>query len=196
MKKVLRKSNLAAGILILVVVCLGIAFAGDVIVKEGVIEGVKFKSTGCTVIGTKAIAFGDNTEASGNYSTAMGGSTTASGIVSTAMGGSTIAIGIVSTAMGGNTTATGGWSTAMGYNSIASGDVSTAMGYAVTVGSANFTTSIGHSFINDVQDSFAVGFGQKDFSVVSGLVTVGDVGTNDANLYVTGWISGEDLIDR
>jgi len=25
---------------------------------------------------------------------------------------------------------------------------------------------------------------------------VGDVGTNDANLYVTGWISGETLIDR
>ena len=46
MKRVLKKSNLAAGILILVVVCLGIVLAGDVIVKEGVIEGVKFKSTG------------------------------------------------------------------------------------------------------------------------------------------------------
>lgn len=35
MKKVLRKSNLVAGILILIVVCLGIVFAGDVIVKQG-----------------------------------------------------------------------------------------------------------------------------------------------------------------
>jgi len=35
MKKVLRKSDLVAGVLILVVVCLGIVFAGDVIIKEG-----------------------------------------------------------------------------------------------------------------------------------------------------------------
>lgn len=35
MKKVLRKNNLVAGILVLVVVCLGIVFAGDVIIKEG-----------------------------------------------------------------------------------------------------------------------------------------------------------------
>jgi len=38
MKKVLRKSNLVAGVLILVVVCLGIVLAGDVIVKEGTLE--------------------------------------------------------------------------------------------------------------------------------------------------------------
>lgn len=35
MKKVLRKTNLVAGILILLVVCLGIVLAGDVIVQEG-----------------------------------------------------------------------------------------------------------------------------------------------------------------
>jgi len=35
MKKVLRKSRLVAGILVLVVVCLGIVFAGDVVVREG-----------------------------------------------------------------------------------------------------------------------------------------------------------------
>ena len=35
MKKVLRKNRLTAGILVLVVVCLGIVLAGDVVVKEG-----------------------------------------------------------------------------------------------------------------------------------------------------------------
>ena len=40
-------------------------------------------------------------------------------------------------------------------------------------------TAIGKSFTNNVEDSFAVGFGQKDFSVESGLVRV----YND--LYVT-----------
>jgi len=172
MKRVLKKSNLAAGILILVVVCLGIVLAGDAIVKEGVIEGVKFKSTDCTATGTRAIAFGDNTEASGNYSTAMGGSTTASGIGSTAIGMYTTASGLVSTAMGKETIANDDYSTAMGYKTTASGQCSTAIGYNLTAGQANFTTAIGKLFTNDVQDSFAVGFGQKDFSVKSGDVHV------------------------
>jgi len=46
MKKVLRKSNLVAGILILVVVCLGIVLAGDVIVKEGTLEAENIDATG------------------------------------------------------------------------------------------------------------------------------------------------------
>jgi len=196
MKKVLRKSNLAAGILILIVVCLGIVLAGDVIVKEGTIEGEVFKSTGCTATGTKAVAFGYSTTASNNYSTTMGYSTTASGLYSTAMGFFTTANGFSSTSVGGSTTASNHYSTAMGTCTTASGLVSTAIGYNTTAGTASYTTAIGKSFTNDVQDSFAVGFSGKDFSVESDLVTVGDVGTNVANLYVTGWISGEDLIDR
>jgi len=46
-------------------------------------------------------------------------------------------------------------------------------------GPATRTTAIGKNFTNDVNDSFAVGFGQKGFSVESGLVTVHN------NLYVT-----------
>jgi hypothetical protein len=37
---------------------------------------------------------------------------------------------------------------------------------------ADYTTAIGSSFTNNVQSSFAVGFGQKDFSVKSGEVHV------------------------
>lgn len=248
MKKVLRKSRFVAGILILVVICLGIVLAGDVIVKEGTlkaennVEGEKFKSTGCTATGTKAVAFGYETEASAPYSTAMGynttaggeglstamgygteatgiGSTamgyvtTASGDYSTAMGWATDAIGDYSTAMGYDTTAgwqgtamgyrttasgnkstamgedstaSGGTSTAMGHNTtasgdystatgmltVASGDYSTAMGANTTAGPANYSTAIGRGFTNNAQDSFAVGFGQKYFSVASGLVHV------------------------
>ena len=156
MKKIL-KSKLAAGILILVVVCLGIVLAGDVIVKEGVVEGVKFQSTGCTATGTKAVAFGYDTEASGDYSTAMGGGSLP----------------------GTWTKAEGNYSTAIGLVAIARGNCSTAMGSVVMAGSASYTTAIGKLFTNNVQESFAVGFGQKDFSVVNGLVTV----HND--LYVT-----------
>lgn len=186
MKKVLRKSNLVAGVLVLAVVCLGVVLAGDVIVKEGVIEGVKFKSTGCTATGTKAVAFGSgttasqsystamgyNTTASYNSSTAMGGHTEASGLATTAMGAYTTASGMFSTAMGGGSTASEWGSTAMGIEATASGMCSTAMGWLVTAGPADYTTAIGRNFSNSIQDSFAVGFGQKDFSVESGEVNV------------------------
>ena len=204
MKKIL-KSKLAAGILILVVVCLGIVLAGDVIVKEGVIEGVKFKSTGCTIDGTSAVAFGSGTEASGNYSTALGKYTTASedystamgyltdanGDYSTAMGYDTTASGFISIATGYSTEASGSFSTAVGYDTTASGNYSTAMGYGTTatgmcniaIGyftsageapplNADWTTAIGKNFTNNYPSSFAVGFGQKDFSVKSGDVHV------------------------
>lgn len=46
-------------------------------------------------------------------------------------------------------------------------------------GPASYTTAIGKNFNNTVQDSFAVGFGQKDFSVENELVTV------HKDLYVT-----------
>ena len=174
MKKVLRKSNFVAGILILVVVCLGIVFAGDVIFKEGVIEGVKFQSTDCLATGLKAVAFGYHTTASEDYSTAMGYHTTASGEYSTAMGYYTTASGPRSTALGEN-------STAGGYRSIAIGYFTTAGAY--TPLPAAYTTAIGSSFTNNIRDSFAVGYGQKDFSVESGLVTV----HND--LYVTDDVS-------
>ena len=186
MRKVFRKSNLGKCILVLILFVSVFVFAGDVVVKEGVIEGVKFKSTGCTATGTKAVAFGDSTEASGDYSTAMGSYTEASGSGSTAMGLCTTAGGIGSTAMGVWATVNGHKSTAMGYNTTASGTYSTAvgsyttasgtgsiaMGHAVGAGPANYTTAIGKSFTNNVQDSFAVGFGQKDFSVESGEVNV------------------------
>lgn len=201
------KSKLATGILILVVVCLGIVLAGDVVVKEGVIEGVKFKSTGCTIDGTSAVAIGSGTEASGDYSTALGKYTTASENYSTAMGFSTEASGLYSTAMGCDTTASGafastamGWgttasdafaSTAMGRDTTASGNYSTAMGYGTTatgicniaIGyftsageapplNADWATAIGKNFTNNAMSSFAVGYGQKDFSVKSGDVHV------------------------
>jgi len=199
----------------LAVVALGTVIGGDVVVKEGTIEGEVFKSTGCTATGAKAAAFGMGTIASGNYSfaagygsagkgaigdysvatgyyttasglysTAMGSWTTASGSYSTAMGLWAIASNYCSTAIGGWTTASGTRSTSMGGWTTASGSHSTAMGYNTRAGSADYTFALGKNFTNNVQDSFAVGFGGVDFRVGSGVVTVGNVATLYGDLYV------------
>jgi len=177
MKKVLRKSNLAAGVLILIVVCLGIVFAADVIVKEGTleaeninatgtIEGAVFKSTGCTASGTNAVAFGYETEASGDYSTAMG-------------------LGSLVW-----TTASGDCSTAIGMMAKASGDHSTAIGTSLTAGPASWTTAIGKGFINNVQSSFVVGYVDEDFRVTDDYVYV------YGNLDVTGNVDADSYTEH
>jgi hypothetical protein len=153
------KSYLAAGILVLIVAGLGTVIGGDVIVKEGVVEGVKFKSTDCTATGAKAVAFGMGTIASGDYSfaagwgsagtgaigtysVATGYNTKASGEYSTAMGYGTTASGYGNTAMGWYTTASGNWSTAMGLGTTASNVYSTAMGCGTTA-SGSCSTAMG-----------------------------------------------------
>ena len=161
MKQAVRKRNLGKVIFTLIAVASVFAFAGDVVVQEGVIEGVKFKSTGCTVTGTGAVAFGDDTDASGNYSTASGWLTTASNNCSVAMGCGSTASGVISTAMGNGTTASGNSSTAMGAGATASGQASIAMGYSVTAGPASGTSAIGSNFTNNNDYSFAVGFGLR-----------------------------------
>jgi len=173
MENILRKGNLGKYILALILFASVFVFAGDVVVKEGVIEGEKFKSTGCTATGTRAVALGYETEASGEYSTATGSHTKASGTGSTAMGLGSLVW----------TRASGYASTAIGVMAIATGDYSTAIGHSLRAGPAHWTTAIGRSFTNDAEESFAVGFGRKDFSVVNGLVTVYE------DLYVTDDVS-------
>jgi len=69
MKKVLRKSNLVAGILILIVVCLGIVFAGDVIVKNGDLDVVNLNVSGdLTTSGTGAGTFNKTLVSDGSAS--------------------------------------------------------------------------------------------------------------------------------
>lgn len=167
-KTLKRKSNLVACVLIFIVVCLGIVFAGDVVVKEGTLEAENvdatatieaevFKSTGCTATGMKAVAFGENTEANGDYSTAMGYGTTASGDFSTTMGYGTTASSWGSTAMGRDTTASGELSTAMGRGTNASGLYSTAMGNG-TEASGLYSTAMGFYTTAGGVCSTAMGF--------------------------------------
>jgi hypothetical protein len=201
MRNAVRKGNLGKCILVLVLISSVFVLAGDVVVQEGVIEGVKFQSTGCsTADGLKAVAFGYDTEASGNYSTAFGAYTEAVGIFSTAMGSYTDAIGNYSTAMGYLTTAEKDYSTAMGRNSTASGINSTAMGssstasgdYSTVIGgyseaSATSSTAIGVFSKNNTSNSFTVGYGSPgtgndkvDFRVQSEQVNVyGDLVVDD-----------------
>lgn len=150
MKKVLR-NNLAVFAMIVIVGSLGTVIGGDVVVKEGVIEGEKFKGASCTASGSCSTALGWLTTASGSRSTAMGHETTASGIYSTAMGYGATASGLLSSmAMGDHVDAT-----------------------------AFFSTAFGKYSTNSVTGSFTVGYGssgnhQVDFRVESGLVTVYD----------------------
>lgn len=182
------KNRLLTGIVALAVVALGTVLGGDVIVQEGVVEGVKFKSTGCTAGSSCTVAFGNSTTAQGYASTAMGIQTLA-GHRSTAMGFATEATGYASTAMGRDTVASDYYSTAMGYKSEAGGTGSTAMGYNADA-TQDYGTAIGKNFSNTVQNCFAVGYNDVDLQVKDDRVDI------YGNLYVTGWVSGQDIIDR
>jgi trimeric autotransporter adhesin len=83
---------------------------------------------GSRATGAAAFASGNGTVASGTFSTAMGQFVTASGTVSAAIGDRAVASGTRSTALGHETVASGRSSTAMGTGTTASGDYSTAMG--------------------------------------------------------------------
>ena len=204
MEKIIR-SHLAICILILVLVSAIFVFAGDVTVKQGTVEGEVFKSTGCTVEATKAVAFGEgayvggdysmavgyNTEATGigsvaigygtiacdDYATAMGAETTASGWYSTAMGFRTTASGMVSIATGASTTASGVGSTAMGNGTLASGNYSTAMG-SCTTASQFCTTAAG--YWTEATANYATAFGKYSTNNVANSFTVG-YGSSSAN---------------
>jgi len=267
MKKALRKSNLVAGILILVVVCVGIVLAGDVIVKEGTLDAENINAAGdisgadliaesgeiklkdkytpfyrtITTHGadifadrTLTLRLGDadrelrmlddttladwfnqdvKTTATPTFAsvtatgTIEGGSITTAGTIEggvfkstgcTATAGSrAVAFGEVSEASGYCSTAMGAWayaigdaSRAMGIQTTASGFCSTAMGIETTAGSANFTTAIGSAFTNNVQNSFAVGFNDEDLRVTDDYVEV------FGNLYVTGWVDGDEWLEH
>jgi len=133
---------------------------------------------------------GFDTDATGEGSTAMGSYTSGAGKGSTAMGVMTRASGIISTAMGFDITASGDFSTASGLCSTASGLCSTAIGASVTAGSADYTTAIGKTFTNNVEDSFAVGFNDEDLRVTDDYVEV------FGNLYVTGWVDGDEWLEH
>ena len=207
MKKLLANK---AVVCIVVAAGMTICVAGNVVVQEGILEGELFKTSACSATGTKAAAFGGETTASGNYSTALGGLSTASGSASTAMGWdteasadystamgyTTTAIGLRSTAMGYYTTASGSISTAMGFYTTASGSSSTAVGYGTTAGPAARTIAMGKNFTNNVQDSFAVGFGQKVFSVEAGVVTVGDENTLYGDLVVGQSVDANEYLEH
>ena len=83
-------------------------------------------------MGNYSMAFGHNTEASGQAATAMGFETVASNDHATTMGRETEASGYASTAMGAGTTASGTVATTMGLSTEASGFAATAMGFQTT----------------------------------------------------------------
>ncbi|MCK4294026.1 MAG: hypothetical protein KAY65_12575 [Planctomycetes bacterium] len=111
------------------------------------------------------------------------------------------ATGTKAIAFGYNTTASGDYSTAMGNDTTASGHYSLATGMDTTA-SADYSTALGTNSINNVYGSLTVGFGNRDsgpmvdFTVESGLVTVGDVNTYYGNLDVGNNIDCNECIER
>jgi len=96
--------------------------------------------------------------------------------------------------MGYVTDANGECSTAMGELTTASGLCSTAMGTSTTAGPANYTTAIGRNFTNNVQESFAVGYGAVDFRVVKPITQEPKVYIYNGHLWVDGLVYCEDVV--
>ena len=199
----LLRGGVVAGILALMAVGSVLVLGGDVVIQEGVfqvVDGLQFKSQGCDASGSRAAAFGQSTVASGACSLATGYGSTGGGAASVAMGFMTRASGIGSVAMGWLCEANGYCGTAIGRATKANGHHSTAMGYYTTA-SANYSSASGHYCDNEVQESFAVGFGsgsqntRVDLRVENGIVTVGDRDDGSGDLCVVGDVEAEDYLE-
>ena len=100
-------------------------YPGNAAFRAGRVSGTQWNDSN---VGLYSVAFGQNTEASGDHSAAMGDGTTASGVWTTAMGD--------------GTTASGDWTTAMGYNTTA------ATSQSLTIGAYNdANTSVDNSLL-------------------------------------------------
>jgi hypothetical protein len=154
---------------------------------------------GATVSGQYAFAGGNTVTASGDGSFGFGINVIVSGAGAFAIGngngGFVTASGAGSFAggaqdiieFGGNViTASGAGSFAWGYTLeteqiVASGLASVAMGRNVSA-TADNAFAFGKNFTNSTTSSFEIGFGQRDFSVRSGVITAyGDVGIGVTN---------------
>jgi hypothetical protein len=110
-----------------------------------------------TASGNGTAAVGRETTASGDHAVALGKNTTAEAANATAMGDGTTASAAQATAMGLGTTASGFHATAMGFKSTASGLVATAMGNETTA-SGRQATAMGDRTTASGKDATAMGF--------------------------------------
>ncbi len=124
--------------------------------------------------GKEATALGSQTTASGEHSTAMGFGTTASGDESTALGENTEASAVNATAMGSATVASESNSTAMGWETTASGVFSTAMGER-TEAVGKWSTAMGDNTIAETEQSLSIGtYNDANTSADNTLFVVGN----------------------
>lgn len=134
----------------------GVNFIGTTDAKDFVIktDGLQIARFGSDA--NRTVKFGNNTTATGVYSTAMGTSTIASGPASTATGNSTLASGNIATAMGESALASGGFSMAVNHSTIASGDVSFAANDGA-VASGAISSSFGYNTKSKGFGGFVIG---------------------------------------
>jgi hypothetical protein len=114
--------------------------------------------------GPGSAAMGSLSEATGSNSFVAGYQNTASASNAVALGGFNQATDEYATVLGSSSKAHGGHSLAWGYQAVASGLGSMALGTYVQAGEADFTNVIGHGIsigsrlVNDIENSFMVGF--------------------------------------
>lgn len=128
--------------------------------RSGIVHGNEWDNGN---VGDYSFATGWDTIASGQGSVAMGLGSNASGLYSIAMGGAFIGVH----------EALGIGSIVLGLNNLASGIGSIGMGARVS-STQNYATSIGRDFVNNIVDSFAVGFNEIDLLITSGLANFQD----------------------
>jgi hypothetical protein len=143
-----------------------------------------------TATGTRAVALGFQSEASGLYSVAYGNQTTALGNYSFAGGTNTVASGTFAVALGAYTYAAQNASLAFGGFSRTEGLYSIAAGFRVTA-SANYQTVIGKDNIelSDIA-AFIIGNGSNNTNRSNLLVASGDIVQITGSLQVTAGITG------
>lgn len=107
-------------------------------------------------VGTFSVAFGANTQASGDTSTALGKNTVASGIASLAAGFGSIADGAQSVATGFESQAQGNESVALGFRSIAMGQGAVASGYGAL---ARGPMSLAHGYAAHAMGNNSIALG-------------------------------------
>lgn len=139
-------------------------------VRGGSVDGGQWDDQ---YIGKGSTAWGQNSQASGDYSNAWGYGSAATGQLSTALGNGVQASGLSATALGNQTIAGGSYSTAMGVSSQAIGKASTAMN-AGNIAQGDNSTAMGEGSRSVGASSLASGYhtlASGNYSITAGFGT-------------------------
>ncbi|MEM6810917.1 MAG: tail fiber domain-containing protein [Pseudomonadota bacterium] len=140
-------------------------------------------------VGFPSFAFGQNVEASDQYTAAIGVGNTASSFAAIALGSANVASGNSSFASGNSNTSSGSSSTTLGWGGTASGDYSTTIGRSNTA-TGDYATGLGRSTRASGFNSTAFG---REVQVGTGVAQSDDT-TADVGNYSVGFGLGDSSV--